>query len=149
MLVLSVLSTLTTRVCLVKIRCLTYHFLIIVYLVNIIECHLLQAYTRHLECYKTFILIWGQWSKPIFGGNKYFLSIIDDFSRLVWVFLLKDKIEDFLNFRNWKVKVENQIGKKVKYLHTDNGLEFCNTEFDYLCNEYGIARHKTIPYTHK
>ena len=34
----------------------------------------------------------------------------------------------------------------MKYLRTNNSLEFCNVNFDNLCKECGITRHKTIPY---
>jgi transposase InsO family protein len=30
-------------------------------------------------------------------------------------------------------------------LRTNNGLEFCNSEFNSLCADHGIARHKTVP----
>jgi hypothetical protein len=43
--------------------------------------------------------------------------------------------------------VENQTSRKIKKLRTDNGLEFCNIEFNSLCAEHGIARHKTVPGT--
>nr|GEY32997.1 Gag-Pol polyprotein [Tanacetum cinerariifolium] len=33
------------------------------------------------------------------------------------------------------------IGRTAKKLRTDNGLEFCNREFEQLCIESGIARH--------
>ncbi len=50
----------------------------------------------------------------------------------------------FEKFREWKSLVENQTGRKVKKLRTDNGLEFCNQQFDsYYANE-GIARHKIV-----
>lgn len=39
---------------------------------------------------------------------------------------------------------ENQTGGTVKKLRTDNGLEFCNREFEQLCTESGIARHLTV-----
>nr|GEW28846.1 retrovirus-related Pol polyprotein from transposon TNT 1-94 [Tanacetum cinerariifolium] len=32
----------------------------------------------------------------------------------------------------------------VKKPRTDNGLEFCNQEFEHLCIESGIARHLTV-----
>nr|GEW42584.1 retrovirus-related Pol polyprotein from transposon TNT 1-94 [Tanacetum cinerariifolium] len=38
---------------------------------------------------------------------------------------------------------ENQTRRTVKKLRTDNGLEFCNREFEQLCIESGIARHLT------
>ncbi|GKC30626.1 retrotransposon protein, putative, ty1-copia subclass [Tanacetum coccineum] len=40
--------------------------------------------------------------------------------------------------------VENQTGRTVKKLRTDNGLEFCNREFELLCIESRIARHLTV-----
>ncbi|KZV34961.1 hypothetical protein F511_04935 [Dorcoceras hygrometricum] len=91
--------------------------------------------------------VWGPASEPTQGGNRYFLSIIDDFSRKVWVFLLKNKSDVFDSFKNWKTLTENQTGKKIKTLRTDNGLEFCNSLFDELCEQCGIKRHKTNPYT--
>lgn len=35
--------------------------------------------------------IWGGYRTPSFTGAHYFLSIVDDFSRCVWVFLMKHK----------------------------------------------------------
>lgn len=46
-----------------------------------------------------------------------------------------------------KLLVENQTGKRIKCLRTDNGLEFCNLRMDKLCKDSGIRRHKTCPYT--
>jgi len=48
---------------------------------------------------------------------------------------------------SWKTLVENQTGRRVKRLRTDNGLEFCNTEFDKFCEEHGISRKHTCAYT--
>ncbi|GKC73020.1 retrotransposon protein, putative, ty1-copia subclass, partial [Tanacetum coccineum] len=50
----------------------------------------------------------------------------------------------FGKFKEWKQLVENQTGRTVKKLRTDNGLEFCNREFEQLCIESGIARHLTV-----
>ncbi|GJS52670.1 retrotransposon protein, putative, ty1-copia subclass, partial [Tanacetum coccineum] len=36
------------------------------------------------------------------------------------------------------------LGRKVKKLRTDNGLESCNQEFNNLCKESGIARHLKV-----
>ncbi|CAH9095979.1 unnamed protein product [Cuscuta epithymum] len=91
--------------------------------------------------------VWGPSSVPTHGGRRYFLSIIDDFSRKVWVCLLEHKSEVYVKFKEWKIMVENQTGCKVKTLRTDNGLEFCNKDMDRLCTECGIRRHKTVPYT--
>ena len=43
--------------------------------------------------------------------------------------------------------VENQLGKKIKVLRTDNGGEFCSDKFEQFCVDNGIARQKMTPYT--
>jgi hypothetical protein len=74
------------------------------------------------------------------------LTIIDDYSRKVWPYFLKDKSEAFSTFKEWKVMIKNQTKKKVKKLRTDNGMEFCSNEFKAYCKSQGIVRHYTIPY---
>ncbi|TYK21344.1 retrotransposon protein, putative, Ty1-copia subclass [Cucumis melo var. makuwa] len=46
-----------------------------------------------------------------------------------------------------KKQVENQTSRKVKYLRTDNGLEFVNNKFNNFCKSEGITRHFTVTYT--
>ena len=88
--------------------------------------------------------LWGASKVSTIGGANYFMSIIDDYSRKVWVYLLKTKDEAFGTFVKWKRLTENQTGLKVKKLRTDNGLEFCSAEFNDYCNKEGIARHHTV-----
>ncbi|GAA0168010.1 hypothetical protein LIER_22828 [Lithospermum erythrorhizon] len=78
------------------------------------------------------------------GSHRYFMSLIDDYSRMTWVFIMKQKSDAFKHFKQWKKLVENQTGKKVKWLRTDNGLEFCSSEFDEFCKMDGIAIHHTV-----
>ncbi|KAL6138517.1 hypothetical protein ACLB2K_063799 [Fragaria x ananassa] len=87
---------------------------------------------------------WGPSRVDSLGGHRYFMSMIDDYSRMTWVFVMKHKSDAFKNFKQWKALVENQTGKKIKRLRTDNGLEFCSIEFDELCKTEGIARHHTV-----
>ncbi|GJS09741.1 retrovirus-related pol polyprotein from transposon TNT 1-94 [Tanacetum coccineum] len=88
--------------------------------------------------------LWGPSQVESLGGKRYFLSIVDDYSRRVWVYILRFKHEAYGKFKEWKQLVENQTGRTVKKLRTDNGLEFCNWEFKQLCTESGIARHLTV-----
>ena len=43
--------------------------------------------------------------------------------------------------------IEKQMEKQIKYLRTDNGLEFCSDEFNRLCKSEGIMRHLTVCHT--
>ena len=54
-----------------------------------------------------------------------FFTFFDDFSRKVWVFILKSNDETFEKFKQWRVMVENQTTRNLKCLRTNNGLEFC------------------------
>ncbi|KAJ4704922.1 Retrovirus-related Pol polyprotein from transposon TNT 1-94 [Melia azedarach] len=85
---------------------------------------------------------WGPSRVESLGGHRYFVSMIDDFSRMTWVFIMKHKSEAFKNFRQWKALVENQTGKKIKRLRTDNGLEFCWSEFDEFCYRDGVKGYR-------
>ena len=75
------------------------------------------------------------------------LTIIDDYSRKLWVFFLKNKSDVFATFKDWKILIEKQTGRQVKRLRTDNGLEFCSDAFNSFCKKEGILRHLTVPGT--
>ena len=76
--------------------------------------------------------LWGPARVSSHGGNRYYMSIIDDYSGRAWVYLIKHKNEAYETFRNWKSLVENQTGKKIKKLRTDNGLEYCSEVFNEM-----------------
>jgi len=79
-------------------------------------------------------------------GNKYFFTILDDFSRYGWVLFLKSKDETFSAFHNWFNNVKNLYNTRIKYIRTDNGTEFVNRTFKEFCHNYGIKHQLTIPY---
>lgn len=91
--------------------------------------------------------LWGPERICTHGNCRYFLSIVDDYSRKVWTYLLRSKDETFGKFKDWKTLVEKQTGNSVKVLRTDRGLEFCNEDFDRFCSDSGILRHRTVRLT--
>ena len=48
---------------------------------------------------------------------------MDDSSRKVWVYFLKNKSDVIVTFKKWKVMVETETGLKVKCLRSNNGGE--------------------------
>jgi len=42
--------------------------------------------------------------------------------------MMKQKLEAFKVFKHWTILMQNQIGKKVKCLRADSGLELCYEE---------------------
>ena len=79
-------------------------------------------------------------------SNKYFLSILDDYSRFGWVLFIQNKSDIFEKFTLWVKSIENIFNKTITYIRTDNGTEFTNNKFKYFCSQRGIVQQFTIPY---
>ncbi|KAM1857747.1 hypothetical protein ACFX14_007820 [Malus domestica] len=73
-----------------------------------------------------------------FGGNLYVITFIDDFSRKVWVYFLKEKSEAFQAFKDFKAEVEKFVSLPIKSLRTDCGGEYLSNEFQKYCRDHGI-----------
>ena len=63
----------------------------------------------------------GPFDVPSLGGNRYFVSFVDDLSRKLWLYLIKAKSEVFNIFKRFKALVEKQSRKCIKILRTDGG----------------------------
>eukprot|EP00253_Pinus_taeda_P011331 PITA_11331 len=80
-------------------------------------------------------------------GEEYFILFIDDYSRMVWIRLMKQKDEAFKKFKSFKALVENESDHKIKCLGFDRGGEFTSNEFFDFCEEHGIRREFSIAKT--
>jgi transposase InsO family protein len=81
------------------------------------------------------------------GGQRYFMTMIDDASRYCYVYLLKTKDRALNCFKTYKVEVENQLEKKVKDFRSDRGSEYFSNEFDLFSVEHGVIHERTLPYS--
>ena len=63
-------------------------------------------------------------STTALGGSFYFMLLVDDFSRKMWVYFIREKAEAFGKFKMWHKSVAIETGKKVKKFCTDQGGEF-------------------------
>jgi len=73
--------------------------------------------------------IWGPYSVISMHGFRYFLNIVDDFSRFTWVISLHTKSEVRNHIVNFIAYIENQFKTTVKTIRTDNGAEFAMNFF--------------------
>jgi transposase InsO family protein len=80
-------------------------------------------------------------------GEHYFMLIIDYYTRMTWVYFLKEKSEAFEKFKAFKTYVENKTDIKIKCLRSDNGGEFTSKEFNKFCEYHGIKRQILAPRT--
>ncbi|KAL4590476.1 hypothetical protein LXL04_003406 [Taraxacum kok-saghyz] len=74
---------------------------------------------------------------PPLAVNRYILTFIDEFSRKLWFYFLKEKLEAFSSFKIFKELVERQNG----------GGEFTSVHFLDFLNENRIQHKMTAKYT--
>ena len=89
----------------------------------------------------------GPMSTQVRGGYEYFITFTDDYSRFGYVYLMKRKSETFEKFKEFKVKVENQLGKCIKAIRSDRGGEYLLRDFKDYLTENGIISQLTTPRT--
>ncbi|GJU49677.1 retrovirus-related pol polyprotein from transposon TNT 1-94 [Tanacetum coccineum] len=83
-----------------------------------------------------------------YGGNRYTLVIVDDYSRYTWTRFLKDKTEAFDQFEIFSKKIQNQLGCTIVSIRTDHGREFDNeVQFGEFCDANGITHNFSAPRT--
>ena len=89
----------------------------------------------------------GPISSTARGGYQYFITFTDDYSRYGYLYLMKHKDESFEKFKTFKNEVQNQLGKSIKALRTNQGGEYLSQEFDDYLKDCGIVSQLTPPRT--
>jgi hypothetical protein len=81
------------------------------------------------------------------GGRRYFLLLVDDLSRYMWVVVLGSKGEATDAIRRAQAAAEAECSRKLRVLRTDNGGEFTAAEFTSYCVDEGVQCHYSAPYS--
>ena len=77
--------------------------------------------------------LWGKAPVESRGGKKYYVTFIDDKTRLTHLYLLKTKDETPKVYKHYEAWVQTQMGAKIKVLNTDRGGEYQGEDFvNYL-----------------
>jgi hypothetical protein len=72
------------------------------------------------------------------SGHRYFLLLVDDATRYMWVVLLIAKSEASSAIKRIQAMMQKECGRKLRVLRTDNGGEFTAAEFASYCADEGI-----------
>lgn len=76
-------------------------------------------------------------------GEKWFVTFIDDHTRLCWVYSLNKKTEVENVFKEFNKMVEHQFLTKISILHNDNGTEYFSEHLGNFLREKGIHHQST------
>ena len=91
--------------------------------------------------YKCFIWIYLVQSTSRHSARRN--TIIDDFTRFSWTFLLHSKDEESQIIINHIKAVDNGTKWEVKKIRSDNGTEFNNSTMKNFCDENGLTHPRT------
>ena len=78
-------------------------------------------------------VVCGPFKTTGFNEEKYFISFIDDYSKIARIYCIKSKGEVFDCFVQFVNEAENLTGKKLKILRCDNGKEYLNNRIYRYC----------------
>ncbi|CAI7729042.1 unnamed protein product [Closterium sp. NIES-53] len=80
--------------------------------------------------------------------SEYFLTIVDVYTRMTWVYVLSKKSDVAETVKtDWLPMVERQQDRLVKSIRTYRGGEFLSKEFGLLLKKNGIRHSLTMPYS--
>ncbi|KAL2923770.1 Retrovirus-related Pol polyprotein from transposon TNT 1-94 [Bienertia sinuspersici] len=91
--------------------------------------------------------LWGPYRTPIISKQKYYLTIVDDHSRVTWIYLLLDKEHVKSVILEFLAYVLNHYGVAVKKVRSDNGTEIVQKECLNIFASHGISHQRSSPKT--
>lgn len=78
-----------------------------------------------------------------YDGYNSFLTIVDDYSRATWTFLLKSKANVSQVLQVFITMVKTQFKTSVKQIRSDSGTEFFNSNIYNLLTSLGILQQSS------
>ena len=91
--------------------------------------------------------VYGPFRSTTRDVNCFYVTFTDDYSRYEYIYLIKQKLETFEKFKEFKQEVENQLGRKINMLRSNQGGEYLSIEFHDYLKECGIVSQLTPPRT--
>ena len=81
-------------------------------------------------------------------GEEYLLTIIDDFSRRIFGYLVKSQTEWLSIWQKFVVRVEAELGRPncISWLLSDNGAVYTSKDMAAFCASKGIQQRFSAPY---
>ncbi|XP_059590837.1 retrovirus-related Pol polyprotein from transposon RE1 isoform X2 [Vitis vinifera] len=82
--------------------------------------------------------VWGPSRIKNISGTRWFVTFVDDHTRVTWVFLMKEKSEVGHIFQTFNLMVQNQFNSKIQVLKSDNAKEYFTSSLSTYLQNHGI-----------
>ena len=87
--------------------------------------------------------VWSPSKFATLDGSRWFVTFIDDCTRMTWVCLMKSKSEVNLLFQNFHKMVCSQYNAQAQVLRSDNGGEYLSFELKRYLEAHGTIHQTT------
>ena len=87
--------------------------------------------------------VWGPSKFATLDGSCWFVTFIDDCTKMTWVCLMKSKSEVNLSFQKSHKMVCSQYNAHVQVLRSDNGGEYLSFELKRYLEAHGTIHQTT------
>lgn len=91
--------------------------------------------------------LWGPAPSVSVQGFRFYVILIDSWSRFCWFYPLKRKYDFFNTFVAFQRMVENQFSTKIGTFQSDGGGEFTSNQFLMHLQNSGIQHFVSCPHT--
>ena len=73
------------------------------------------------------------------GGKRYIMVMVDDFTRYIWVILLRSKSNAPEHIEALCTRLQNEKSLKIDRIRSNHGKEFENSYMESFCTRLGIS----------
>lgn len=67
--------------------------------------------------------LWDPYHTQTYNGFRYFITMVDDYTRATWTHLLSLKANTFTILKSFVIMVQTQFNCSVKFIRSDNAFE--------------------------
>lgn len=87
--------------------------------------------------------VWGPCPVTSKSGFQYFVTFVDDYSRITWLYLMKSRCQVFQLFCSFCAEIKTQNGVSVQTLRSDNAKEYLYASFQSYLLQQGILHESS------
>lgn len=90
---------------------------------------------------------WGPYKVPTIIGARYFLTIIEDYSRFTWTYLMVNKGDTHTYLIRFFNMINSQFGKTIKLLRSENMKQFLSSTMNGFLISQSTIQQISCVYT--
>lgn len=90
-----------------------------------------------------YLDVWGPYKHTTYDGCSYFLTIVDDYTRATWVYLMKEKNQSISFIQHFYAYVETHFQCQIQTIRSDNARELCEGDALKFFLTKGIHHQKS------